>query len=177
MHSKRHTSNKFTQTHEQHKMNGETEIARHSKGSKSTMASTAKGSKTTTTTTATAAKRTAERSSGQAAGVLKRLNSCKWKGGGPRKHLTPSLTPPPSLPPSPASRPESLRVSTCPPACSDRGGRGGCGGEAGLEKGSQGTHRSACLWSLHYRVWHSARAHLISLQTHTHLHKCTHKQT
>lgn len=38
----------------------------------------------------------------------------------------------------------------------------------GLVKGSQGTHRSACLWSLHYRIWHSARAHLISLRTHTH---------
>lgn len=51
-----------------------------------------------------------------------------------------------------------------------REGRGGGGRVGGrwLVKGSQGTHRSACLWSLHYRIWHSARAHLISLRTHTH---------
>lgn len=42
-----------------------------------------------------------------------------------------------------------------------------------LVKGSQETHHSTCLWSLHYRIWHSARAHLISLRTHTHAHKCT----
>lgn len=46
--------------------------------------------------------------------------------------------------------------------------RGGWVGVGVLAKGSQGTHRSACLWSLHYRIWHSARAHLISLRTHTH---------
>lgn len=64
-----------------------------------------------------------------------------------------------------------VALSLCIPAVGigERGGGSGMGGEGswGLEKGSQGTHRSTCLWSLHYRIWHSARAHLISLQ-HTH---------
>lgn len=70
------------------------------------------------------------------------------------------------------------------PSIWDKGRRGERGrwrrrkdrrGGVGLEvKGSQGTHRSACLWSLHYRIWHSARAHLISLRTHTYTHMSAH---
>lgn len=68
-----------------------------------------------------------------------------------------------------------VQVCTCPVSLHPGGGkrgakrssRGGGGVQGVWQKGSRGTHRSACLWSLHYRIWHSARAHLISLQ-HTH---------
>lgn len=73
----------------------------------------------------------------------------------------------------------SIQVSTCVPNCLSTSQQRGWGRRRGgcLVKGSQGTHRSACLWSLHYRIWHSARAHLISLRTHTYTHIRSHVNT
>lgn len=75
----------------------------------------------------------------------------------------------------------SIQLSTYVPFCPSASHRGwereGWKGGGGLLKGSQGTHRSACLWSLHYCIWHSARAHLISLWTHTYTYISAHIDT
>lgn len=147
MHSKRHTTNKFTQTHEQHKMNGETEIAPPFKGKQINDGVDGEGLQNNNNNNSHSCKensRTKQRTSG---GCFEEAQLMQVKGRRAEEAPDP-VSDAASLPPSSASRPESLRVSTCPPACSDRGGGGGGGGlwgEARLEKGSQGTHRSACL--------------------------------